>query len=106
MPKKTWIDKTDSKTTEIPEIAQTKTSENEGVTLPVNPRQKKKDSGVVFELNPVNLESVKSGLSNNGKMKVELTEDEIVRAVSKKKKKIVVVKKRDESGNLLRKMVQ
>ena len=103
MPRKTWIDKEDSKNTEIPETPQTKTSENEGVTLATNPRQKKKDSGVVFELNPINLESVKSGLSNNGKMKVELTEDEIVRAISKKKKKIVVIKKRDESGNLLKK---
>ena len=103
MPRKTWIDKSDVKTTEIPDVPQTKTSENEGVTLPTNPRNKKKDSGVVFELNPINLESVKNSLSNNGKMKVELTEDEIVRAVAKKKKRVVVVKKRDDNGNLLTK---
>jgi hypothetical protein len=103
MPKKTWIDKSDAKTTEIPDVSKTTTSENEGVTLPTNPRQKKKDSSVVFELNPINLESVKNGLSNNGKMKVELTEDEIVRAVAKRKKRVVVVKKRDENGNLLTK---
>jgi hypothetical protein len=103
MPKKTWIDKTDVKNTEISEVSQTKTSENEGVTFPEKNRKKNKDSGVVFELNPVNLESVKNGLSNNGKMKVELTEDEIVRAVAKKKKRVVVVKKRDENGNLLTK---
>lgn len=103
MPKKTWIDKTDVKNVEISEESKTKTSENEGVTLPTKSRDKKKDSGVVFELNPINLESVKNGLSNNGKMKVELTEDEIVRAVAKKKKRVVVVKKRDENGNLLTK---
>jgi hypothetical protein len=103
MPKKTWIDKTDVKNAEISEESKTKTSENEGVTLPTKSRDKKKDSGVVFELNPINLESVKNGLSNNGKMKVELTEDEIVRAVAKKKKRVVVVKKRDENGNLLTK---
>jgi hypothetical protein len=103
MPKKTWIDKTEVQNTEISEVSQTKTSENEDVTFPEKNRKKNKDSGVVFELNPVNLESVKNGLSNNGKMKVELTEDEIVRAVAKKKKRVVVVKKRDENGNLLTK---
>jgi len=103
MPKKTWIDKTDEKTAEIPPESQTKTSENEDVTFPKNPRHKKKESSVVFELNPINLESVKNGLTNNGKMKVELTEDEIVKAVAKRKKRVVVVKKRDENGNLLTK---
>ena len=103
MPKKTWIDKTDEKTAEIAPVSQTKTPESEDVTFPKNPRHKKKDSGVVFELNPVNLESVKNGLTNNGKMKVELTEDEIVKAVAKRKKRVVVVKKRDDNGNLLKK---
>lgn len=103
MPKKTWIDKTDEKTAEIAPVSQTKTLENEDGTFPKNPRHKKKDSGVVFELNPVNLESVKNGLTNNGKMKVELTEDEIVKAVAKRKKRVVVVKKRDDNGNLLKK---
>ena len=103
MPKKTWIDKTDEKTAEIAPVSQTKTPESEEGTFPKNPRHKKKDSGVVFELNPVNLESVKNGLTNNGKMKVELTEDEIVKAVAKRKKRVVVVKKRDDNGNLLKK---
>lgn len=103
MPKKTWIDKDDSKSPVVPPESQTKTSENEGVTLPTKILKKNKESTVVFELDSVNLDSVKNNLSNNGKMKVELTEDQIVRAVAKRKKRVVVVKKRDEHGNLLTK---
>lgn len=103
MPRKTWIDKDDSKSAVFPPESQTKTSENEDFTLPTKILKKNKESAVVFELDSVNLDSVKNNLSNNGKMKVELTEDQIVRAVAKRKKRVVVVKKRDEHGNLLTK---